>query len=207
MARSDKGANHKKRIGVFGGTFNPIHHGHLINIALVKENFNLDLILFVPVKDPVHKKLIDNILPQDRMKMVELAVAGTESYKVLDIEIKRESPSYTITTLEELQKIYCNDDLFLIIGSDSFNELDTWREYKKILSDYAIIVLQRPGDAELRSDILDAAKRVEFQKGYMIEISSSMIRDRVNKGLPINFFTADEVVSYIRDKGLYKIEE
>jgi len=208
MVRSDnKKTNNKKRIGIFGGTFNPIHHGHLINIALVKENFDLDLVLFIPVKEPVHKSLNDNILPGDRIKMVELAIAGTEYYKALDIEIKRESPSYTITTLEELKKIYCNDDLFLIIGSDSFNELDTWKEYKKILSDYTIIVLQRPGDLELRDDILSMAKMVEFQKGYMIEISSSMIRDRVNKGLSIDFFTADKVVSYIRDKGLYKVEK
>ncbi|MCL2155275.1 MAG: nicotinate-nucleotide adenylyltransferase [Leptospirales bacterium] len=200
MVRSDN----KKRIGIFGGTFNPIHHGHLINIALVKENFSLDLIFFVPVKDPVHKLLSANILPGNRMEMVKLAIAEEEHYKVLDIEIKRESPSYTITTLEELKKIYCNDDLFLIIGSDSFNELDIWKEYKKILSDYTIIVLQRPGDTELRDDILSIAKRVEFQKGYMIEISSSMIRDRVKKNLPIKFFTTDKVVSYIRDKGLYK---
>jgi len=212
MARSDnsseqdKGSEHKKRIGIFGGTFNPIHHGHLINIALVKENFNLDLILLVPVKDPVHKLLNGNISPDDRIKMSELAVSGIEYCKISDIEIKRESPSYTITTLEELEKIYCNDDLFLIIGSDSFNELDTWQEYKKILSGYTIIVLQRPGDIELRDDILKIAKRVEFQKGHMIEISSSMIRDRASKGLPIKFFTADEVVNYIRDKGLYKVD-
>ena len=204
MVRLDKKADNKKRIGIFGGTFNPIHHGHLINIALVKENFDLDLVLFVPVKDPVHKLVNDNILPGDRMKMVELAIAGEKHYKALDIEIKRKSPSYTITTLEELKKIYCNDDLFLIIGSDSFNELDIWKEYKKILSGYTLIVLQRPGDTELRDDILSIAKRVEFQKGYMIEISSSMIRDRVKKDLPINFFTHDMVVSYIRDKGLYK---
>jgi nicotinate-nucleotide adenylyltransferase len=202
MVRSDN----KKRIGIFGGTFNPIHHGHLINIAAAKENFCLDLILFVPVKEPVHKSLSDNILPDDRIKMVELAIAGEKCYEALDIEIKRESPSYTITTLEELKKIYCNDDLFLIIGSDSFNELDTWIEYKKILSDYAIIVLQRPGDVKLRDDILSMAKRVECQKGYLIEISSSMIRDRVSRGLPIKFFTTDDVVRYIRDKGLYKIE-
>jgi nicotinate-nucleotide adenylyltransferase len=207
MVKSDKTTEHKKRIGIFGGTFNPIHHGHLINITLVKENFNLDLILLVPVKEPVHKFLGDNISPGDRMKMAELAVSGIEYCKISDIEIKRESPSYTITTLEELKKIYYNDDLFLIIGSDSFNELDTWMEYKKILSDYAIIVLQRPGDTELKRDILSIAKKVKFQKGYMIEISSSMIRDRVNKGLPIRFFTTDEVVSYIRDKGLYKIEQ
>jgi len=207
MARSDKKSDHKKRIGIFGGTFNPIHHGHLINIALVKENFDLDSVLFIPVKEPVHKSLRNNVLPGDRMKMVELAISGTDYYKALDIEIKRESPSYTITTLEELKKIYCNDELFLIIGSDSFNELDTWKEYKKILSDYAIIVLQRPGNEKLRDDILSIAKNIEFQKGYMIEISSSMIRDRVNKGLPINYFTANEVVSYIREKGLYKIEQ
>lgn len=199
MVRSDK-----KRIGVFGGTFNPIHHGHLINIELIKENFFLDLILLIPSKIPVHKTISGNILPSERLKMVELAVDGLEGFQTSEIEIKRETASYTITTLEELKLLYPGDELFLIIGSDSFNELDTWKDYKKILSEYSIIVMHRPGNDQLRSDLLSQAMKVEFQSESVVEISSSMIRERAKKGLPIRYLTTDDVAGYIKKKGLYK---
>jgi len=202
MVKSDK----VKRIGIFGGTFNPIHHGHLINIELIKENFNLDLVLLIPAKIPVHKTVTDKVNPSDRLKMTELAIAGTDSFKVSELELNRDSASYTITTLEELKTIYPGDKLFLIIGSDSFNELDTWKEYKKILSEYPLIVIQRSGNTQLRDDLLSIGD-VQIQKESMIEISSSMIRDRVKKGLPIRYLTTDDVINFISDKGLYKIEQ
>ena len=203
MVKSDR----TKRIGIFGGTFNPIHHGHLINIELIKEKFKLDLILFIPAKIPVHKIVEDNILPSDRLEMLKLAVAGNNGFQVSGIELNRESASYTITTLEELKIIYPDDNLFLIIGSDSFNELDTWKEYKKILMEYPVIVMQRPGDLRLRDDILSLAVNVDIHREAMIEISSSMIRDRVKKGLPVRYLTTNEVIDFINDKGLYKIEQ
>jgi len=202
MVKSDK----VKRIGIFGGTFNPIHHGHLINIELIKENFNLDLVLLIPAKIPVHKTITDKVNPSDRLKMAELAIAGTDCFKVSELELNRDSGSYTITTLEELKTIYPGDKLFLIIGSDSFNELDTWKEYKKILSEYPLIVMQRPGSTQLRDDFLSIGD-VQIQKESMIEISSSMIRDRIKTGLPIRYLTTDDVINFIREKGLYKIEQ
>ena len=200
MVKSDK----KKRIGIFGGTFNPIHHGHLINIELIKENFFLDLILFIPAKIPVHKTVSDTISPAERLKMVELAIAGIEGFQSSEIELKRESASYTITTLEELKILYPGDDLFLIIGSDSFNELDTWKDFKKILLEYSIIVILRTGSVQLRDDLLSLAFKIELQKETMIEISSSMIRDRIKKELPIRYLTTDDVIDFIKDKGLYR---
>ena len=201
MVKSDK----TKRTGIFGGTFNPIHHGHLINIELLIDHFNLDRVLFIPAGIPVHKVLADSISSDDRLKMVELALAGSGNMLASGIEINRETASYTITTLEELKNIYPDDELFLIIGSDSFNELDTWKEYKNILSGYPIIVIQRPGDTELRSDLLSLAVRVEQHMGSMIEISSSMIRERIKKNLPVKYLTTDSVIEFIRIKGLYKI--
>lgn len=200
MVKSDK----KKRIGIFGGTFNPIHHGHLINIELIKEKFFLDLILFIPAKIPVHKTVTDIVSPSERLKMVELAIAGVKEFQSSNIEINRESASYTIATLEELKILYPRDELLLIIGSDSFNELDTWKDFKKILSEYPIIVMQRPGNENLRGDLISLGLRIEIQKELMVEISSSMIRDRVKRGLPINYLTTDNVIGFIKDKGLYK---
>jgi nicotinate-nucleotide adenylyltransferase len=202
MVKSDKA----KRIGIFGGTFNPIHHGHLINIELLLEHFNLDLVLFIPAKIPVHKNVAGKVTPADRLKMVELAIENSEKFHSSGIEINRKTASYTITTLHELEEIYPGDELFLIIGSDSFNELDTWKEYKNILSGYKIIVMMRPGDTELRDDLLTHALKVEQYRGGLIEISSSMIRERIKSNLPVRYLTTDNVIEFIRIKGLYKIE-
>jgi len=136
--------------------------------------------------------------------MVELAIAGIEGFQSSEIELKRESASYTITTLEELKILYPGDDLFLIIGSDSFNELDTWKDFKKILLEYSIIVILRTGSVQLRDDLLSLAFKIELQKETMIEISSSMIRDRIKKELPIRYLTTDDVIDFIKDKGLYR---
>ncbi|PKL19005.1 MAG: nicotinate (nicotinamide) nucleotide adenylyltransferase [Spirochaetae bacterium HGW-Spirochaetae-5] len=201
MVKSDKA----ERIGIFGGTFNPIHHGHLINIELLLEHFNLDHVLFIPDRIPVHKNVAGKVTPADRLKMVELAITGSEKFSSSGIEINRESASYTITTLHELEEIYPGDELFLIIGSDSFNELDTWKDYKSILSGYKIIVMMRPGDTELREDLLTHALKVERYSGALIEISSSMIRERVKNNLPVRYLTTDNVIEFIRIKGLYKI--
>jgi nicotinate-nucleotide adenylyltransferase len=203
MVKSDR----IKKIGIFGGTFNPIHHGHLINIELIRERFNLDLILFVPSKIPVHKTISDAVQPSDRLEMVRLAIAGNAFFRASEIETDRESTSYTITTLEELKSSYPGDELFLIIGSDSFNELDTWMKYKKILGEYPLIIMQRRTDPELRTDLLSLAYKVELFSETMIDISSSMIRERIRKKLPVKYFTPDSIIDFIINKGLYKIEQ
>jgi nicotinate-nucleotide adenylyltransferase len=202
MVKSDR----SERIGVFGGTFNPIHHGHLINIELLTDQFNLDRVLFIPAKIPVHKDVAGKVTAADRLKMVELAIQNSEKFHSSGIEINRETASYTITTLRELEKAYPGDELFLIIGSDSFNELDTWKDYKNILTGYTIIVMMRPGDTELRGDLSAQAIKIEQYAGALIDISSSMIRERVKKELSIKYLTTDSVIEFIRIKGLYKIE-
>jgi len=203
MVKSDR----IKKIGVFGGTFNPIHHGHLINIELIREQFNFDLIIFIPSKNPVHKTITDMIQPSERFEMVKLAIAGNDYFQVSDIEIKRQSPSYTITTLAELKTIYPGDELFLIIGSDSFNELDTWKEYRKILADYPLVIMLRRTDTQLRKDLLSLVCRIDIFSGAMIDISSSMIRERVKNNFQIKYLTTDSVIDFIYSKGLYKIEQ
>lgn len=203
MVRSGKTG----KIAVFGGTFNPIHYGHLINTELMREYFDFDRVIFIPSKNPVHKTVSGRVRPEDRFEMARLAVSGNDYFCVSDLEIKRESPSYTITTLEELETLYPGDELFLIVGSDSFNELDTWKEYKKILAEYAMVVIQRRTDPELRADLLSLAFSVELFTGAMIDISSSMIRERVRNRNSIRYLTADSVIDFISSKGLYQIEQ
>jgi nicotinate-nucleotide adenylyltransferase len=128
------------RIGFFGGTFNPIHYGHLKNALLAKEQLKLDKIIFIPAKLPVHKKVDVSISAEDRYDMLLRAVFEFKEFEVSRIEIDREAPSYTITTIKTLNDIYPQCELFMIIGADSFNEIDTWKESIQIIDSVTVEV-------------------------------------------------------------------
>jgi len=201
MAKSDK----TFKTGIYGGTFNPVHYGHLINAEYVRESFGLDRIIFIPAKKPVHKEMTEYASPEDRIAMLSAAVKGNEYFSVSDIEVSRESDSYTIYTIEAMEKLYPGDELFLIIGSDSFNELDTWKSYRDIIDRVAIIVMLRPGSINLRRDILEPGQKVLLHENPLIGISSSGIRERIGAGNSVRYLTPDSVIDYIYSKGLYKV--
>ncbi len=201
MAKSDK----PFKTGIYGGTFNPVHYGHLVNAEYVRESFGLDRIIFIPAKKPVHKEMIKYASPEDRIAMVSSAVKGNEYFTVSDIEVSRESDSYTIYTIEAMEKLYPDDELFLIIGSDSFNELDTWKSYREIIDKVAIIVMLRPGSISLRPDILKLGRKFFLHENPLIGISSSDIRERIGAGNSVRYLTPDSVIDYIYSKGLYKV--
>ena len=192
------------KTGIFGGTFNPVHLGHLLNIEFVREQLNLDRVLFIPAKDPVHKKIYVKVAPLERMEMLELAVKNNSYFEVSSLEIERESASYTFYTLNELRNKYKDDEFYLIIGSDSFNELDTWKSFPEIIKTVNIAVIRRPGDPELRKDILVNALNIIPINNPEINISSTLIRERVKLNKSIRYMVPDEVIDYINLKGLYK---
>ncbi len=200
MARSDN----IRRTGIFGGTFNPVHYGHLINIEFIREKYSLDRILFIPAKIPVHKNISDRVKPSERLEMVQLAISGNPAFEVSDIEVERETPSYTILTIKELRELYPEDKLYLIIGSDSFNDLDTWKSYKDILANIPLIIMKRSGGRELRMDLLAISKEVNSFENPLLAISSSMIRERIKNGLSVRYLMPDAVVEYINKKELYR---
>ena len=134
------------KVGLFGGTFNPIHIGHLINAQFIREEFNLDFILFVPTKYPVHKELEDDVDAEHRYRMVKLAIEGVEYFKVSRLEIDRNRPSYTIFTIDDILKENPDWQLFFIIGYDAFNEIDTWKDWQRLLLTIDFIIMKRPGD-------------------------------------------------------------
>ena len=192
------------KTGIFGGTFNPVHLGHLLNIEFVREQLNLDRVLFIPAKDPVHKKIYVKVAPLERMEMLELAVKNNSYFEVSSLEIERESASYTFYTLNELRNKYKDDEFYLIIGSDSFNELDTWKSFPEIIKTVNIAVIRRPGDPELRKDILVNALNIIPINNPEINISSTLIRERVKLNKSIRYMVPDEVIDYLNLKGLYK---
>ncbi|MCP4137992.1 MAG: nicotinate-nucleotide adenylyltransferase [bacterium] len=191
------------RLGIYGGTFNPIHYGHLINAEVIKNDYDLHRVIFIPVRMPVHKDFMGVIPAEDRLAMVNLAIKGNEAFEVSSLEIDRNGPSYTIDTLKEVKKIYPRADVYLIIGADSFNELHSWKDYEAILTMANLVVMRRPGIDEYRKDFRNIAREIILAKNPMIEISSTYIRERVRNEQGIRYLTPPLVCDYIKEKRLY----
>ena len=198
------------KIGLIGGTFNPIHHGHLILSEYVRENCQLDKVIFIPTGLPPHKSESVVKDPEIRLEMTKMAIESNQYFRVSHIETYRQGLSYTIDTIKELKILYPNDQLYFIIGADSLFELPTWKYYEKLISTTNIIVVNRPGGA----NNLIGAKIKEYEdefggniievKSPLIDISSSDIRDRVKAGKSIKYLVPSNVEEYILQNSLYK---
>ena len=200
------------RLGIFGGTFDPVHFGHL---ALAEECLaaaNLDELWLVPAASPPHKggKKLSRF--DQRKEMLELAIAGNEKFKVEPMEADRPGPSFTIDTLLEIQKRKPNDELFLIIGGDSALEFSTWKDPAKIASLATIIVRIRPGvimptEQEFISRLgkeLGVPPKVIFVSGPpYLDVSSSLLKERVSNNKSVRYLLPRAVEIYIQQKKLY----
>lgn len=193
------------RIGVYGGSFDPIHQGHLILAEYVRENLSLDKILFIPAAISPHKTRHQVTPAPLRLKMVELAIADNPYFQFSDIEIKRGGISYTVETIKTLREDYSlrQDQLLLLIGSDNLLDLPKWKEPERLLALCQVAVLPRPG-----FDIEEAEerfrKRVLVLQTPLIEISSQQIRRRVKQGKSIKYLVPPSVERFIKEKGLYR---
>jgi nicotinate-nucleotide adenylyltransferase len=199
------------RIGISGGTFDPIHNGHLIIAAKVKKQFNLDKVIFVPTGFPPHKKETKVTDAQHRYNMLCSAVSSISGFEVSKIEIEREGLTYTIDTLTDLKKIYgLKSKFFFITGSDVIHDLLTWREFEKVFTMCEFVTALRPGflKAELIRDIDNLRKhysaKISMIEIPQIDISSTMIRDKVKLNQSINNLVPKGVEEYIRINNLYK---
>ena len=213
----------KRRIGVMGGTFNPIHMGHLRSAEEVLEGFGLDKVLFIPAFEPPHKE-VDGMIGGDvRLRMVELAVADNPRFEASNMETARGGKSYTVETLRELKAQSDGAEVTLIIGSDSYNDIATWCEYEDIFTLSDIAVVARPGaEAKKPADTVpvEVARKFwydENSKGYassyggtvffpsttMVDISSTKVRELVRAGASIRYLVPDAVARFISDEGLY----
>ncbi len=188
-------------VGIFGGTFDPIHLGHLITARSVKELRKLDKIIFIPAFISPHKTGNESTEANHRLKMTKLAVKNIKYFEVSDIEIKRENVSYTIDTLKILSKKY--DKIDLIIGYDNIFDFYSWKEPDEILNLANLIVLRRKSQQDNRKKD-KYFKKANFLETPAIEISSSEIRERLQKNLPIDFLVTKEVQNYIIKNNLYK---
>ena len=187
------------KIGILGGTFNPIHIGHLILAEEAREKLNLDKIIFVPTFLPPHKDNSDIVPARDRLAMVKLAIKGNRYFSVSDIEIKRDGRSYTIDTLKEFKKKYGQDELYFIIGSDLLKYLDEWKDLDEINKLVKFVVVTRPGYPleKIPSYIKTMAIRA-------VDVSAFEIRKCIKDNKSFGYLVPDSVYSYIINKKLYK---
>ena len=187
--------------GILGGTFDPIHIGHLITAQSVLEKRNLDKIIFIPAYISPHKQDMDNSESVHRLNMLELAVEQNEKFSVMDYEIRKKGVSYTIDTIKELKKTY--EDLELIIGYDNLVVFDKWYQPDEILKLCKLIVMRRLTDTK------HLGKNKYFEDAQILdtptlEISSTDIRDRVKHNQSIDYLVPEKVKEYIYNNGLYK---
>lgn len=189
------------RLGVLGGTFDPIHVGHLVAASEAIHRFGLDRVILVPAGRPWQKS--DYSDPEDRLMMTTLAAATHQRLSVSRIEVDRKGPTYTVDTLEALKGSFPGAELFLIVGADVALEMSTWHRARDIASLATVIALTRPG-SELTSVGTDAElPDVELMEMPALAVSSTDIRHRVASGRPIDYLVPADVVTYIRDRGLY----
>jgi len=189
------------RIGILGGTFNPIHMGHLIlaNEAFFK--LNLDKLIFVPTYLPPHKTIEVNVNPEDRLRMVKSAIEDNPAFEASSFEIDSKKRSYSIETLKNFRRIYGEEaQLFFITGSDSLKDLFSWKDINEIFKVSKFIVANRPGYPFTER----LPKEVETVVITPIEISSEDIRRRIKELKPIIYLVPDKVRRYIEERGLYK---
>lgn len=187
------------KIGILGGTFNPIHIGHLILAEEAGEKLSLDRLIFVPAYLPPHKDNSGIAPAGERLKMVRLAIKDNRNFFVSDIEIRRDGRSYTIDTLKGFKKNYPKDDLYFIIGSDLLKYLEEWKELNEIISMVKFITATRPGYP--LEKIPSYIKTMEIRA---VDVSGFEIRSRIAQGKSFRYLVPESVFNYISKNGLYK---
>ena len=211
------------RLGVFGGTFDPVHLGHLRAAQEALDILGLDEMLFVPVAVAPHKPVRQILLFENRWRMLQLALAGNERFRLSDIEKRMPGKSYTVHSLKQLRKENPGAELFFLVGSDAFFEMDTWYEFKEIFRLAGIVVLCRsecceneilqfvskrvselyrivPENREIRHPVLCSVYSLANTR---MDISSTRIRELASEGRSVRYLVPDNVWSYIAENGLY----
>ncbi len=211
------------KTGIFGGTFNPIHFAHLRIAEEIRDKFRLDRVIFVPAATPPHKPLAENLSFENRLEMVRIAVRNNSFFSVSDIEGKRAGKSYSIDTIRLFRELYPGDEFFFIMGSDSFAEFSSWKDYSAIFECCNIVAITRPGvemtglrealpvDMALDFCYYEAEKRLAHKSGYSVyhivgtqlDISSTAIREMVKTGRSIKYLTPEPVEQYIHEQRIY----
>jgi nicotinate-nucleotide adenylyltransferase len=188
-----------KRIGILGGTFNPLHIGHLAIAEVAQERMELDRVVFVPSFEPPHKRLVYLAPAKDRLEMLRLSVKNNPKFDVSDYEVQKGGKSYSIDTVRHFQKEFGKETkLFFIVGGDSAPYLHTWKKIDELLKIVSFVVVNRPGNEDVGIEI---PHHSVIMPG--IDISSSYIRRRILQGKSIKYLVPEEVFRYIEKHKIY----
>jgi nicotinate-nucleotide adenylyltransferase len=202
-----------RRVGVFGGTFDPVHLGHLILAEQCREAGRLDEVWFVPAGKPPHKQDHEITRFEQRVEMIELAIAGQPAFRVDAVERELSGITYTAAVLEELHRRHPGDELFLLIGSDSLNDLPLWYQPQRVVASAALLVMLRTRHPAQSAEQLRQALHLPAETPLHIEyvpqppvidIASHDLRQRVREGRSIRYLVPRAVECYIQEKGLYR---
>ncbi len=219
----EKDTDTNVKIGLFGGTFNPVHLGHLRAAEEIREKFNLSKVIFIPVRIPPHKKHL--ITPSDiRFKMINMAIAGNSFFEISKIELQRQGSSYSFETIEFFNNFFQNKtDLYFIMGQDAFMEIHLWKKYPHFFSACHFIVMSRPGltviehknlippdiamdftyDSIEKCFVHKSGRCVYFCRITFLEISSTEIRKNLKEGKSAKYLLPEPVEQYIKEHNLY----
>lgn len=199
----------REKIGIMGGTFDPIHIAHLMIADEVRDSYGLDRVIFIPAANPPHKKGGANVSADERLAMVKLAIADNPHFEVSTMEMERQGPSYSLLTFQELKAKYGDSaELYFITGSDSINDLSTWYHPEELLELCYFVGTTRPGAPMDKSDLEKQfgalADKIKFLAVPELAISSTDIRARVAAGRSIKYLVPAAVEDYIKREGLYR---
>ncbi len=218
-----RGKTKGRRVGLFGGTFNPIHLGHLRGAEEIWQAFRLDEVIFIPSSIPPHKATEKVTEAKHRLEMVKLAISGNPHFSASDLELSRPGRSFSIDTIRYFQERY-GDVFFFILGGDAFQEIETWRDFQSLFSLCHFIVMVRLGSQENipsspfpesmipdfrydpgeRAWIHRTGHRVYFKEIRLLDISSTRVRKLIEKGETVKYLIPVEVEAHIRAHGLYR---
>lgn len=203
--------NAEKRIGIMGGTFNPIHYGHLIIAENACEQYHLDRVIFMPTGYAPHKKFTGEQMTQHRCEMIRLAIEGNEKFSLSRYETEKHSTNYTYQTLHHMHKIYPDSDLYFILGADSLFDFDKWRRPELICQEAVILAAVRDYLTEAKVDTqIQHLKDTLKGEIYRLDtpnfnVSSKTIRSRLGLGQTIRYMVPDNVETYIKMQHLYQM--
>lgn len=195
------------KLGIFGGTFNPPHVGHLGIVTAIADSQELDRVLIIPAAIPPHKVAPDLASGEDRLEMCRLTFGRDERFEVSDIELQRNGRSYTYDTLCQIKELYPDDELFLIVGSDMLETFNRWYRYKDILSMCTLLAAARETDFKIELETVfeeSEIKKVKFIDINVTEASSTEIRERIANGENAEELLTAETAQYIEKRGLYR---
>lgn len=191
----------KLRLGVMGGTFDPIHHGHLVAASEVAARLGLDQVIFVPTGEPPQKPNVTN--SEDRYLMTVIATASNPRFNVSRVDIDRDGPTYTVDTLKDIQTEYPDAELFFISGADAIAQILSWKDFDKLWQSATFVAVSRPGHT-MQLPELAPAGAIEVLEVPALSISSTDVRRRAANGDPVWYLVPDGVVQYINKHKLYR---